>query len=137
MKDEFLSWKHEILHITFTTIHKNNLKCLPCKLILVKFYPAHSFNPYAYFGHSWSYFDIQILLLVILYIIYSTRLIFDDILHRKFDKYRITANIIVNCFITLKWKVKVKPSQYEINHFIMTSYIMQWKVKVNSSQCEF
>jgi len=20
---------------------------------------AHSFNPYAYFGHSWSYFDIQ------------------------------------------------------------------------------
>jgi len=20
---------------------------------------AHSFNPYAYFGHSWPYFDIQ------------------------------------------------------------------------------
>ena len=20
---------------------------------------AHSFNPYAYFGHSWSYIDIQ------------------------------------------------------------------------------
>ena len=29
---------------------------------------AHSFNPYAYFGHSWSYFDIQNLRLVILYI---------------------------------------------------------------------
>jgi hypothetical protein len=29
---------------------------------------AHSFNPYAYFGHSWSYFDIQNLWLVILYI---------------------------------------------------------------------
>ena len=28
---------------------------------------AHSFNPYAYFGHSWSYFDIQNLRLVILY----------------------------------------------------------------------
>ena len=42
-----------------------------------------------------------------------------------------------NCFITLKWKVKVKPSQYEINHFIMTSYIMQWKVKVKASQYEF
>jgi hypothetical protein len=42
-----------------------------------------------------------------------------------------------NCFITLKWKVKVKPSQYEINHFIMTSCIMQWKVKVKASQYEF
>ena len=29
---------------------------------------AHSFNPYAYFGYSWSYFDIQNLRLVILYI---------------------------------------------------------------------
>ena len=29
---------------------------------------AHSFNPYAYFGHLWSYFDIQNLRLVILYI---------------------------------------------------------------------
>ena len=27
----------------------------------------HSINPYAYFGHSWSYFDIQSLRLVILY----------------------------------------------------------------------
>ena len=29
---------------------------------------AHSFNPYAYFGHSWSYFDIQNQQLVILYL---------------------------------------------------------------------
>ena len=29
---------------------------------------AHQFNPYAYFGHSWSYFDIQNLRLVILYL---------------------------------------------------------------------
>ena len=29
---------------------------------------AHSFNPYVYFGHSWSYFDIQNLRLVILYV---------------------------------------------------------------------
>ena len=28
----------------------------------------HSFNPYAYFGHSWSYFDIQNLRLAILYL---------------------------------------------------------------------
>ena len=27
---------------------------------------AHSFIPYAYFGHLWSHFDIQILRLVIL-----------------------------------------------------------------------
>jgi hypothetical protein len=30
---------------------------------------AHSFNPYVYFGHSWSYFDIQNLRLAILYIL--------------------------------------------------------------------
>ena len=30
---------------------------------------VHSFNPYAYFGHSWSYFDIQNLRLVILYLL--------------------------------------------------------------------
>ena len=29
---------------------------------------AHSFNPYAYFGHSWSYFYIQNLRLAMLYI---------------------------------------------------------------------
>jgi hypothetical protein len=34
-------------------------------------------------------------------------------------------------------KVKVKPSQYEIDHFIMMSYIMQWKVKVKESQYGF
>ena len=30
---------------------------------------AHSFNPYAYFSHSWSYFDIQNLWLAILYLL--------------------------------------------------------------------
>ena len=29
---------------------------------------THSLNPYAYFGHSWSYFDSQNLRLVILYL---------------------------------------------------------------------
>jgi hypothetical protein len=28
---------------------------------------THSFNPYAYFGHLWSYFDIQNLRLAILF----------------------------------------------------------------------
>ena len=36
---------------------------------------AHSFNPYAYFDHSWSYFDIQNLRLVILYIIIHRNLV--------------------------------------------------------------
>ena len=35
---------------------------------------AHSFNPYAYFGHSWSYFDIQNLQLVILYLFFQRSL---------------------------------------------------------------
>ena len=35
---------------------------------------AHSFNPYAYFGHSWSYFDIQNLRLVILYLFNLTNM---------------------------------------------------------------
>ena len=30
---------------------------------------VHSFNPYVYFGHSWSHFDIQNLQLVILYVL--------------------------------------------------------------------
>jgi hypothetical protein len=37
---------------------------------------AHSFNPYAYFGHSWSYFDIQNLRLVILFLFYWLSQIF-------------------------------------------------------------
>jgi hypothetical protein len=32
---------------------------------------THSFYPYAYFGHLWSYFDIQNLRLVILYILHT------------------------------------------------------------------
>ena len=35
---------------------------------------AHSFNPYAYFGHSWSYFDIQNLQLVILHLFFQRSL---------------------------------------------------------------
>jgi hypothetical protein len=36
---------------------------------------THSFNPYAYFGHSWSYFDIQNLRLDILYLFYFQKCI--------------------------------------------------------------
>jgi hypothetical protein len=32
------SWKREILHVIFITIHKYKLRCLPYKLILGKFY---------------------------------------------------------------------------------------------------
>jgi len=27
--------------------------------LVVEQVPPHSFNPYEYFGHSWTYFDIQ------------------------------------------------------------------------------
>ena len=37
--------------------------------LTIKQVGAHSFNPHAYFGHSWSYFDIQNLRSVILYIL--------------------------------------------------------------------
>jgi hypothetical protein len=39
-----------------------------CALTIKLVGVAHSFSPYAYFGHSWSYFDIQNLRLVIIYI---------------------------------------------------------------------
>ena len=39
---------------------------------------AHSFNPDAYFGHSWSYFDIQNLRLAILYFMHSSMLSLSD-----------------------------------------------------------
>ena len=50
---------------------------------------AHSFNSYAYFGHSWSYFDIQNLRLAMLYIfgllscLKFTILIFDCFILKK------------------------------------------------------
>ena len=34
---------------------------------------AHSFNPYAYFDHSWSYFDIQNPRLGILYLLHFSK----------------------------------------------------------------
>ena len=43
---------------------------------------AHLFNPYAYFGHLWSYFDIQNLRLAILYLSMPTSI--DDL---YFDPY--------------------------------------------------
>ena len=39
---------------------------------LAELVSAHSCNPYAYLGHSWSYFNIQNLRLVILYVISNT-----------------------------------------------------------------
>ena len=52
---------------------------------------AHSlFNPYVYFGHSWSYFEIQNLRLVILYLFYdSVNSYFDYILMCPFTFRRI------------------------------------------------
>ena len=53
---------------------------------------AHSFNPYAYFGHSRFYFDIQNLRLVILYILKNDKTIiayFVEYTVEKFEKFLI------------------------------------------------
>ena len=50
----------------YTTLFRSNIKIRPLVTeyaLTIKLVDgtssAHSFNPYAYFGHSWSYFDIQ------------------------------------------------------------------------------
>ena len=61
---------------------------------LAELVSAHSFNPYAYFGHSWSYFNIQNLRLVILYVISNTgvsipALLVEPILSHDTDFHRL------------------------------------------------
>jgi hypothetical protein len=57
---------------------------------------AHSFNPYAYFGHSWSYFDIQNLQLVILYLFFQRSLW----VHQHFlANHKSNPRVNFNCWI--------------------------------------
>jgi hypothetical protein len=62
------------------------------------------FNPYAYFGHSWSYFDIQNLRLVILYLFFTVNLnnIYlennQNIQYIKHSKYRQDSETSNYCF---------------------------------------
>ena len=51
---------------------------------------THSFNPYAYFGHEWSYFDIQNLRLAILYI------------------HTLSLNITCICIRHMRWEMLAK-----------------------------
>ena len=63
---------------TFESLAKSHILNVKIRLLVMEYalmiklagvaISAHSFNPYAYLGHSWSYFDIQNLRLAILYI---------------------------------------------------------------------
>ena len=80
--NEIYKWKNDIQDILkiyiINSIAKSyilNIKIRPLVTeyaLMIKLVDGtsstHSFNPYAYFGHSWSYFDIQNLRLVILYL---------------------------------------------------------------------
>ena len=63
---------------------------------------AHSFNPFVYFGHSWSYFDIQSLRLVILYIfVYIKMTLYIKVSGlNTWDAFPIPYyTVLKNCFI--------------------------------------
>jgi hypothetical protein len=98
---------------------------------------------HAHFMRFFTPFNAHYILLLFMLIIWDFLLLFMLIKSPKqpletycFSSVSYYYTKDCNCFITLKWKVKVKPSQYEINHFRMTSCIMQLKVKVKASQYE-
>jgi hypothetical protein len=68
-----VEWNIQIKNIIYKKFWKSitksyilNIKLRP---LVTEYAFAHLFNPYAYFGHLWSYFDIKNLWLVILYIL--------------------------------------------------------------------
>ena len=80
---------------------------------------AHSFNPYAYFGHSWSYFDIQNLRLVILYVTMMTN-------PKDFYivKYHVINELILEVYIN--WWLTMILMKIEINLFRLTTKLFIW-----------
>ena len=75
---------------------------------------VHSLNPYAYFGHSWDYFDIKNLRLVILYVsicgvafpIYHIISLKNPMLHEQFPGCPNPSSIryyvaVLLCFVCL------------------------------------
>jgi hypothetical protein len=63
---------------------------------------AHSFNSYAYFGHSWSYFDIQNLRLVIIYtnntMIYITQILILSPELNEWAELVPSTSLIINAY---------------------------------------
>ena len=73
-------------------------------------------------------------------LLWTFKTIFTEASRLRWISFLKSIKTRINRYKRLKlfyYKVKVKPSQYEINHFIMTSYIMQLKVKVKASQYNF
>ena len=91
---------------------------------------THSFNPYAYFGHSWSYFDIQNLRLAILYRkrqrdteIHYNRTSYSYSLFRA-GKMISTAQGVRNSHLTLTCKKR----------FILTASPLSYHIKVQEQR---
>ena len=68
---------------------------------------THSFNPYANLCHSWSYFDIQNLLLVIIYFLCSYCRLCFDIRSLEYDAHVTYFELWLNvrdtdlCYLTI------------------------------------
>ena len=91
---------------------------------------AHLFNPNAYFGHSWSYFDIQNLRLVIPYLTFVLTINVDADVEGKCDHYVLPSAIFVTCETKIKYMtniINVSPAeiiQTEINPHILLGIIL-------------
>jgi hypothetical protein len=73
---------------------------------------AHSFNPYAYFGHSWSYFDIQNLRLVIIYLfLLSKFLVFSSMCPSTVTWY---LSVISVCFSLLSLLINFRCDEWKV-----------------------
>ena len=77
---------------------------------------AHLFNPYAYFGHLWFYFDIHIF--------------------KMADPSIWTLSIIARRFIRMEWNIQIKKkyirnfeSLYNKQYSITKSYILNIKIR--------
>ena len=69
---------------------------------------AHSFNPYAYFGHSWSYFDIKNLQLIILYLTSRNDTVSNN-------KLTVILKIIIHCGVKHIMTVLIKTITSVVN----------------------
>ena len=83
---------------------------------------AHSFNPHAYFGHSWSYFDIQNLRLVILYFLNYTIYTY----MRHYRNCHIRIEIMVESMIYKYFIIVDHCSEYQyLNILLIASLLLE------------
>jgi hypothetical protein len=95
---------------------------------------AHSFNQYAYFGHSWSYFDIQNLRLVILYLFPVTVW---WILHHPMEyiKYICTCTIYTRldtCLMSISgFSLRDKVTLRLLKLYLYIADVVEWSRALN------